>query len=632
MIETKLDGKSKDIIESNIEKLKQIFPEIVTEDKIDFEKLQTILGEEIEESPERYEFTWQGKQEAIKESQIQSTGTLRPCKEESKNWDTTKNLYIEGDNLEVLKLMQKSYYEKVKMIYIDPPYNTGNDFVYQDDFKDNLKNYLELTRQISEENNKKITTNSETEGRYHSNWLNMMYPRLVLARNLLKKDGVIFLSIDSNEITNLKKICDEIFGTNNYICQIPIIKNLKGNNDQFAFAGTHDYCLVYSKSYSKFKPNEFDITEENEIKKWDKDEYGYYKKGANLKATGVDAPREKRPNLFFPIYIKDENISLSKKDGYETVLPLTDGKEMRWRWSKDKFLKEINNIIIIKNDSNVSLYKKQRPSLNELPTKKPKSHFYKPEYSSGTGTSEQKELFNNQKYFSNPKPVSLIYDFIQIGMDKTNEIIMDFFAGSSTTAHALLCFNEEKKANNKFIMVQIPELCDEKSEAYKAGYTNICEISKERIRRAGDKIVEESSNQDLDIGFKVFKLDSSNKLEWDPDYDNLESSLDKMLYNIKEGRSELDLVYEVMLKYGLDLSLPIESIGNIYNIGFGALILCFKDKVNVADGKDIINIIENNNPATCRVVFKDNSFETDADKANLKELLSFNNVDEFITI
>src|SRR5690606_13365336 len=284
MIETTLTGKTPDIGEENIKKLMTMFPEVVTEGKVDFEKLKQVLGEYVDDSNERYNFTWNGKGRALRLSQTPSLGTLRLCKEESKNWDTTQNLYIEGDNLEVLKLLQKCYYGKVKMIYIDPPYNTGKDFVYKDDYHDNLENYKKITGQV-DGNGKAISTNTETSGRYHTDWLNMMYPRLRLARNLLTDDAVIFISIDDNEVDNIKKICNEVFGEDNFIAMLPTVMNLKGNQDEFAFAGTHEYTIVYSKKRDEALFNEFAI-EDEELNEWEQDEYGYFKKGANLKATG----------------------------------------------------------------------------------------------------------------------------------------------------------------------------------------------------------------------------------------------------------------------------------------------------------------------------------------------------------
>jgi adenine-specific DNA-methyltransferase len=303
----KLNGESLNIVNENITKLKELFPEVFEEGKIDFEKLQNELGKFVDKESERYNFTWNGKQNAKKIAQTPSTGTLRPAQEESKNWDTTQNLYIEGDNLEVLKLLQKSYHKKVKMIYIDPPYNTGKDFVYKDNFKDNVKNYLELTGQVDSEGNR-LSTNSDTSGRYHSDWLSMMYPRLKLARNLLKDDGVIFISIDDNEVANLRKLCDEIFGEDNFVALLPTIMNLKGNNDQYGFAGTHEHTLVYTKNYSFSTFYEFYVSEA-ELENWEEDSYGLFKQGANLKATGINAPRHKRPNLFFPLYINNSTFA-----------------------------------------------------------------------------------------------------------------------------------------------------------------------------------------------------------------------------------------------------------------------------------------------------------------------------------
>ena len=584
----KLQGSSLDTLHENIRKMKQLFPEVFTENKVDIEKLEQILGGYVEGSSERYSFNWNGKGQALRISQTPSTGTLRPSKEESKNWDNTQNLYIEGDNLEVLKLLQKTYHSKIKMIYIDPPYNTGKDFVYKDDFKDNIKNYLEYTGQTDDEG-KKMGTNTETSGRYHTDWLNMMYPRLRLARNLLSDDGVIFISIDDNEVHNLRKICDEIFGEDNFVASLPTIMNLKGNNDQFGFAGTHEYTLVYAKNYFECILCEF-ILENNEIDEWLEDDYGMYKKGANLKATGVNAPREKRPNLFFPIYIMndDDNIrwALEKFDeNCVSILPITNKLEMSWRWSKHKFKNEKHNVILVSNGiEGVSIYKKQRLSIGEIPSKKPKSIFYKPEYSSGNGTAELKNLFNG-RIFSNPKPLVLLKDILQIGT-KGDSIVLDFFSGSSTTAHAVMQLNVEDGGNRKFIMVQLPEPTDEKSEAYKAGYKNIAEIGKERIRRAGDEIIKENKAEEgienLDIGFKVFKLDKSNIKQWNPDYNNLSVTLEDMVDNFVPERTEEDVLYEIILKYGIDLTLPIKEhniVGKkVFDVGMGALFVCL-DKV-----------------------------------------------------
>ena len=632
MNEVKLTGESKDIISENIYKLKEIFPDIFTEDKIDFDRLKSNLGEYVDNSSEKYNFTWPGKAQAIRESQKQSSGTLRPFYEDSKNWDNTKNLYIEGDNLEVLKLLQKGYYNKIRMVYIDPPYNTGSDFVYSDDYSDNLDNYLKLTNQISEDDdsNIKLSTNAESDGRFHTNWLNMMYPRLKLVRNLLTDDGVVFISIDDNEVDNLKKLCNDIFGELNFIAQLPTVMNLKGNNDQFAFAGTHEYTLVYAKSYVDCKINEFKLVGED-LDDWSEDEFGPYKKGANLKSTGINAPRSKRPNLFFPIFIEKKSgdsikWSLKPFKDCDEIYPITDGKEMSWRWSKDKFNNEPYNVIVNRDGDKITIYKKQRPANGKIPTKKPKSLFYKPEYSSGSGTSEVKKLFNH-KVFDFPKPVDLIKDFVEIGSDD-DSIVLDLFSGSSTLPHAIFKINSDYKTNRNFICIQLPEQLSDSSEAFKLGYKTICEIGKERIRKAGDKFVEESGHSNLDIGFKVFKLDSSNLEKWDPDYNNIQQSL--TVDNIKKDRTDEDLIYEIMIKYGIDLTLPIEKQGNIYSIGFGALIVCLDNNITKKIANEILEIIED--ASVSRVVFKDNGFVSDADKTNIKEIFKTNNIDEFITI
>ena len=635
----KLDMKSKDITKDNILKIEQLFPNVITEIKdkngsitkaIDFELLQQELkGEIVEGEKERYQLTWPGKKEAILQGNIPVDKTLRPVKEESTGWDNTENLYIEGDNLEVLKLLQESYLNKIKCIYIDPPYNTGKDFVYKDNFTQDKDEYLEESGQKDEEGNR-LFLNTDANGRYHSDWLTMMYPRLKLARNLLSEDGVIFISIDDNEVHNLRKICDEIYGERNFVTILPTIMNLKGNNDQFGFSGTHEYTLIYSKSYFNCILNEF-ILDEDEIDDWLSDEYGMYKKGANLKATGVNAPREKRPNLYFPIYIeksseikniesngKELNWALEKiNEDYIEVYPITNGQQMSWRWSKTKFLNERHNVIINCDEKgDISIYKKQRPSLGDVPSKKPKSIFYKPEYSSGNGTAEIKQLFNI-KIFNNPKPLSLLKDFYQIG-SLENSIILDFFSGSATTAHAVMQLNAEDGGNRKYIMVQLPEETDEKSEAYKAGYKTIAEIGKERIRRAAKKIKEET-NADIDYGFRVYKADSSNMKDiYYYPQELTQMKLDELEENIKEDRTGLDLLTQVILEAGLELSLPMETrIINgkeVHYVDENSLIACFDKDID----EELIKEIAKDKPL--KVVFRDSSFKDCPSRINLEEI------------
>ena len=629
---------SKDLVNDNIDKLKMLFPEIVTDGRIDFKVLQQVLGEELEEEEEYYRFTWAGKSQARREAHKPSTGTLRPAKEESLDWDTTENMYIEGDNLEVLKLMQKSYVGKIKMIYIDPPYNKGKDFVYKDNYKDNLKNYQEVTGQIDSDGNK-ISTNSDSDGRYHSNWLNMMYPRLRLARNLLKEDGVIFMSIDDNEVDNLTKITNEIFGESNHIGTLPTVMNLKGNNDQFGFAGTHEYTVVYCKNKSKIEDlNGIPLTQ-SEIQEYSfEDKKGKYKKGATLMRTGEAGAREQRPKGFYPIYVSENlsEISLNRKFPTDIeVYPTTkEGKEMSWRRSPETLKESLDEFIIVGNKQNISFYKKQRLEEALKKGKKAKSLFYKPSYSSGNGTSVLKDLFGF-RVFDNPKPVELIKDFISIGCNEG--IFLDFFSGSNTSSHSLIELNFHDKNKRTFIEIQLPEEIANSSESFKNGYSNIAEIGKERIRRVVKKIKEENpeKSKEMDLGFKVFKLDSSNIKSWDGNPENLETSLFDAVGNIKTDRTEEDVLYEILLKYGLDLTLPIEERiiedKKVFNVGLGSLFICLSDNITAKVAEGIGQWKEACSPEICRVIFKDNGF-TDVEKTNSVQTLKRYGINEIRSI
>ena len=628
MIETKLDGKSMDIVADNISKLKEIFPEIITEDKIDFDKLRSILGENVDSSNERYNFTWPGKYDANKESQKRSTGTLRPYKDESKNWDTTKNLYIEGDNLEVLKLLQNSYYNKIKCIYIDPPYNTGDDIIYQNDYSDNLNTYLKLTGQIvtGEESKIKVSTNTESNGRYHSNWLNMMYPRLKLARNLLTDDGCIIVAIDHYELNNLIDICDEIFNEDNRLGIITVVHKPEGRQHAKFFSASNEYMIVYAKNKSFAKFNQVVLNEDKLKEFTEKDEIGNFKWKNFIRG---DTTKAIKPKGYYPIYVSPDlkDLSLEEKQGYHKVLPIDNkGTERAWIVLPDGFITRLNNnemkaTINPKTGKLEILYKIREQQV--LTT-----HWVEKKYNATAyGTNVLKDLMG-QKTFDFPKSIYLVEDILRI-IAKDGDTILDFFSGSATTAHAVMDINNKENKNQKFIMVQLPYPSDEKSDAYKSGYKNICEIGKERIRRAGDKIVEESGNKDLDIGFKVFKLDTSNLEKWDPDYNNIQQSL--MADKIKPDRTNDDLIYELMLKYGLDLTFPIEPKGNnIYSIGHGALIICLDDNITKDIANEIVDLAKN--ASISRVVFKDSGFKSDADKTNAKEILKTNHINEVITI
>lgn len=662
MQEFKLNGESMDIVEDNIGKLKSIFPDIFTEGKVDFDKLQEILGNYIEKKDERYNFTWNGKSAALRLAQTPSTGTLRPCKEESKNWDTTENLYIEGDNLEVLKLLQKSYHNKIKMIYIDPPYNTGNDFVYKDDFKDNIDNYKKVTGQIDDDGNK-ISSNSESDGRYHTNWLNMMYPRLRLARNLLSDDGVIFISIDDNEAKNLKNICDEIFGETNFIAQLVWAAGRK--NDSKYISISHEYMLCYVKNILWLKENNIlwrekkngleDIYKEEQIlRKEYVDDYEimtlklkeWYKSLPN----GHPAKDHKHyckidnKGIYFP-----DNISWPGGGGptYELINPVNNiaakVPSRGWLTKKETMLEWVKEgKVDFGAPGSVPCLKSY---LKDRELSVPYSVFYQ----DGRAASKRLMQLFGSKVFENPKDEDILSRILKFSSScENNFIVLDFFSGSSTIANSVMLLNSEDNGNRKFICVQLPETVDEKTEAYKAGYKNICEIGKERIRRVGEKIKEEieSNNTQLklneepkkipDIGFKVFKLDTSNIKKWNGNAETIESEIQSSIFNYEVGRSELDVVYEIMLKCGLDLTYPIEEInvnGKIlYSIGAGAMFVCMDNDITQDIADKIVEIKDEHDIVEPVTVFKDNGFTTDSNKTNIKETLRVAGIKDFITV
>jgi adenine-specific DNA-methyltransferase len=590
----KLDGKSMDIVKANIEALKQLFPEVVTEGKIDFEKLKLILGEEIETRNEKYEFTWHGKTRAMKLAQTPSTGTLRPDKASSKNWDTTENLYIEGDNLEVLKLLQKSYFGKIKMIYIDPPYNTGKDFVYKDDFHDNIKNYKEITQQTTK-------ANTETNGRFHTDWLNMIYPRLKLARNLLKEDGLILVSINDKELANLLMVMNEIFGEENHLATFVWKSRRKPINvgdSKFKPQRCAEYVLMYAKNSNNVS---FNPLYSGETRSYPyEDQKGKYRLTTILKSN---RGTNQRSTMRFEV------------GGY------TPPPDQRWQGGED-FIKDLfnNGYIEFKNGIPFRKYYEHE----EEPENDPFYTFMDPEItgSSESGKTELNTLIGNYHGFDTVKPKEIIEIFIR-AISSGDDIILDFFSGSATTAHAVMQLNAEDGGNRKFIMVQLPEKTDEKSEAYKAGYKNICEIGKERIRRAGDKIVQETGKTDLDIGFKVFKLDSSNVKTWDPDFDNLEQTLFDLQDNIKEDRTKEDLLYEILLKIGLPLTIPIEEIDyngkTIYNVAYGSVLVCLEDDIDLDIVQEMLKYQSEHMPP--KVIFKESGFISDAVKTNAIQTL-----------
>ena len=547
----RMDGMTMDIEKTNVEKLKEVFPEVFADGKVDFVKLQGLLGHYIADDKEKYSFSWNGKADSLRLAQKRSTGTLRPCKEESKDWDTTENLYIEGDNLEVLKLLQSSYLNSIKMIYIDPPYNTGNDFVYTDDFADGIARYKEVTGQATK-------SNPETAGRYHTNWLNMMYPRLKLARNLLTDDGVIFISIDDNEQANLKKLCDEVFGEDNFVAIIPWRKRTAKSDVPFGVSQDYEWILIYAKS------QDFSAAIEGGTRKYFETP-DFPGRPWRIHDLTKQTSASERPKSFFTL--------VNPKTGKE--YPANPNRT--WAITKDTFEGYYKQGKIVFPDD-YDFLKITQPAFRYFKDDDEKkagekfgciavsTNLPKEIGMTKEGTADIDELFD-KKVFGFPKPVALLKYLISITtkFDK-NAIILDFFSGSATTAHAVMQLNAEDGGHRKFICVQLPEKTDEQSEAYKAGYKTICEIGKERIRRAGEKIKGESplTTQNLDTGFKVFKLDSSNLVKWDntptADEEEVKNRIRQLSMDyLVDGREDLDLVYEIMLKYGLPLTLPVEQ-------------------------------------------------------------------------
>ena len=564
----KMDGMSMNIEQTEMEKLKSVFPQCFAEGKLDIDKLLGLCGEYIDNDFEKYKFEWKGKMESLKLAQKRSTGTLRPCKAESVNFDETQNLYIEGDNLEVLKLLQTAYYNKIKMIYIDPPYNTGNDFVYEDDFADPMARYKEVTQQTTK-------SNPETMGRYHTNWLNMMYPRLRLAANLLKEDGVIFISIDDNEAHNLKKLCDEVFGEENFVADMSVVNNLKGRNDKKYIARANERLLMYVKSmeFEEYGLS-LDASVVSEYKEFD--DNGKFRLLELRKRGGPDT-RKDRPNMYYPFYVNPETgkVSLEQSDYYSVeALPVkSNGDDGRWRWGKETAAKNIEYLYGKQVGNKYNIYEKDYLEDGDGARRvRPKSVLAGAAYSTDVATKEYRAIMGRVE-FSNPKPVAMIKDLIEYATNPNEQsIIMDFFSGSATLAHAVMQLNAEDGGNRRFICVQIPELCEEDTDAYKEGYKNLCEIAEERLRRTGKKILEENAQTELgdeekkplDVGFKVFKLDDSNIKSWDSapiedtQIDIFYERLNSMIDTVKHDRTDMDVVYEVMLKMGIPLDVEVQ--------------------------------------------------------------------------
>lgn len=595
----KLKMSSMDIVNKNIEKIKDLFPNCISEGKIDFNMLKQELSKDIiEDGKERYQLTWNGKKEAIVNSNTPSTKTLRPVKEKSVDFDNTKNIYIEGDNLEVLKILQESYLNKIKCIYIDPPYNTGNDFIYNDKFNKTENEELVESGQV-DENGNRMVSNNQSNGRFHSDWLSMMYSRVKLARTLLSNDGVMVISISDVEFDNLKKICDEIFGENNY-CGDIIWNSTKSVTNTALISVSHTYNLVYFKNIQYFIENrsEFRIPDNGEgFENPDNDPRGPWKADP-FQVGGW------RPNQQYEIVNPKTGVTYKPNAGCS------------WKndFKKFKELMEDNRIVFGKNGD--AGPQRKRFMSEAMDRGKVVKTIWDDVETTTNGTMLLKKLFNNASLFDNPKPVGFIKKILQLCTNQ-NSIVLDFFGGSSTTAHALMELNAEDGGTRQFIIVQIPQECDENSIAFSNGYKNICEIGEERIRRATKKIKEET-NANIDYGFRVYKVDSSNMKDvyYVPTYLK-QSQLNMFESNIKEDRTSEDLLTQVILDLGLTLDLSIEERkifnNNVYFVENNSLVACFDDTIDI----NIVDEICKCNPL--KIVFKESSFKTDSDKINVFE-------------
>ena len=620
----------------NIERIATLFPNCITEAEdeegklkkaVNFDLLRQMLSSEILEGDEVYEFSWVGKKAAIVEANKPIRKTLRPCREESVDWDTTENLYIEGDNLEVLKLLQESYLSKVKLIYIDPPYNTGGDFIYRDDFAQDAEIYEKECGVYDLEGNR-LFKNTDTNGRFHSDWCSMLYPRLMLARNLLSDEGVLFISIDEHEIENCLKILDDVFGRPNRAGVIVVKSNPRGSMSIGKIANLHEYLAVYCKNAFSADIIGHKLSDDMMSEYKYSDEDGDYRL-LGLRMRGGFWRRSDRPNLYFPIYVNpiDGTVSLNKTDIYsEEAVPIQPStqEDGTWRWSAEKIQAERHLLLgkkIRRGESEVwDVYQKDYYDRKGGRRTKAKSIWDASEINYQNGTMEIKNLFG-KSVFDYSKPVYLLTQIIEmIGMDD-GDIVMDFFSGSATTAHAVLQVNSEDGIKRRFIMVQLQEECDTKSDAYKLGFKTICEIGKERIHRAAVKIKEESplTTQQLDIGFRVFKLDEGNMNDvYYSAGEYTQNLLSLLEANIKPDRTDLDLLFSCLLEWGLPLSMPYTSeeiegcIVHTYNQG--DLIACFSENIPEA----VIMTIAKRKPL--RVVFRDSSFNGSAAKINVGEL------------
>lgn len=597
-----------DGVAENIEKLAALFPAAVTEMRgedgtlrkgIDFEKLRQLLSRDIVEGGERYEFSWVGKKAAMAEAARPTTETLLPVKADSRNWDTTENLYIEGDNLAALKILQESYLGKVKMIYIDPPYNTGNDFIYKDN---TTHTQYEEDSQMGmfDDDDNHLFKNIDTNGRFHSDWCSMMYTRLRIARNFLTDNGAIFISIDDHENDNIKKLCNEVFGEHNFVACVVWQRNYAPISLKKFFSESHEYCFVYAKNINSFEMNLLPRTEKQnkDYTNPDNDPRGVWKVG----------------NLTVGPAVEKQVYEITGPTGKKFLPP----SGYCWRFTQERFAElRKDNRIWFGSDGNGSPVPKLFLTEVQNGVTPMTLWTFDEAGHNQIATRELRDIFG-KSIFTSPKPTKYILRYLQIGSN-ADDIILDFFSGSATTAHAVMQLNAEDGGHRKFIMVQLPEPCDEKSEAYKAGYKNICEIGKERIRRAGDKIKAEHPDADLDIGFRVFRVDSSNMRDvfYKPE-EFTQTMLGETVSNIKPDRTDLDLLYACLLDCGVPIHLPHTTTTvdgcTIHNVDNGALMACFDEHIP----HSVIRAMAAETPL--QVIFRDSAFAADADKINVTEI------------
>jgi len=624
----RLSNKTDDLGKFNKDLFLKTFPMCVTENgDVDINQLLLLLGKSAETGKEGFGLIWPGRDDSVRFANSPSSGTLLPRQSASVNFELTNNVIIEGDNLEVLKLLRKSYQGKIKLIYIDPPYNTGNDFVYRDDFSDSIRNYLQQTGQIDAGGNR-LTTNTETEGRFHSNWLNMMAPRLYLAKSLLSDDGLLFISIDGNEHSRLRLLGEYIFGESNLIGDLTVVSNLRGRSDAAHFATAHEYLLVFAKNQERANIRGFELSKEAASAYKMADEKGPFKP-ETLRKRGADSLREDVPSMYFPIYWNQETNSLSLErisgSDVEITPRLSDGRDGRWRWGKDRVRRDgSTELIVLETNGEPTIYVKMRMHTEDGQTRttKPKSVWIDPKYDSSAGTRLTNQLGIP---FSNPKPLEYIQDLVQIG-SKDDDLVLDFFAGSGTTAHAVMAQNLKDGGSRRFILVQLPEAIEPESDAAKAGYRTISEMTLERVRRSAKMIEGESATEKkhgefakMDLGFRALVLRDSNIEDWDAK--KASETTDSLLAELKENRlkpdrSDEDVMFEVMVKYGIDLSSRIERVplgnGFFWDVGNGELVVVTSKGL----AKEDLHALAKRKPKA--VVILDEAFEPEALKTNAR--------------